>query len=210
MPERYERDGFCDVDQLLDPDELAQMRAVVEDSFSATPDATTCSITADDMSLRGIVLRAGAEAERLLGDDVRPTFVKLHRITFGLEHGRGWHQALAYHHLPFTPHAVDVRLDDVEVLVMLDDCTDLETCTWFAPGYHVSPLMEHRRRSDGAFELVDPMRQIVMSETVPLRLRAGDAVAYTLGTPHTCWASKEGAPVRAVRIGFQTPRGTDQ
>jgi hypothetical protein len=214
--ERYERDGFVPIPAALDPCTVDILRAECAERVS-TARAAVASGTRYSLAIPGPVDgRAAAPAvdallgiaKGLLEADVEPSFVLWHAVTAQLCDGRGWHQAMAYHHLPYSPNAVSVPLDEMEFIVMLDDATTDHTAPWFAPGYHVSPMLEHRklRTAQMGFELVDPERQLVLDETVMMPMRAGDAVGYTLGTPHACVCSSETdlpTEVLSLRIGFR-------
>ncbi|MEZ5215819.1 MAG: phytanoyl-CoA dioxygenase family protein [Ilumatobacteraceae bacterium] len=212
MVDRYERDGYEIVPEVLLSEEVAVLRPWCERCSGRPADAGrgmwTRDVALSDPMLADLLGRARTLAERFLGEEAVASFAKVHSVSVGHDFGRGWHQALAYQSLPFSPTAINVRLDDLELLVLLDDLTDEDHGLWFAPGYHVAPLMEHRRRADdGGYELVDPDRQIRLDEAQHLPLRAGDGVVYTLGTPHSCWSTPEPeVPVRAIRLGFRTAR----
>lgn len=211
--DRYERDGFVRVADRLAPAQVDELR---ERCLRATDVARTAastdrySLAVPDESPRDVAPLIDAfhhVAADLLEADVESTFVLWHAVTARLSDGRGWHQALAYYNLPYSPNGVSVPLDELEFIVMLDDATAEEMAPMFAPGHHVAPMLEHRRALDAqmGFELVDPGRQLVLDEAVLVPLSAGDAVAYTLGTPHACVCAGEAdrSEVLFVRLGFR-------
>jgi hypothetical protein len=209
--DRYERDGFEVVASLCTPDEVAGLRAVCDQLLAdhrpaGTDDPYALAVLHEpaEPELLALVERARAVAEFLLTGEVDPTFVLLHAVTETADRGRGWHQALAYNRLPYSPRGTSVPLDEIEVLVVLEEVTAAEMALMFAPGYHVLPMLEHRRVPSHAytFELVDPTRQLLLHEAVPVPLHPGDAVAYTLGTPHSCIYARD-AEVQFLRVGFR-------
>ena len=209
--DRYERDGFEVVPSLCTPDEVTGLRGVCDrlladhrPAGADGPYALAVLHEPVESELIELVARARPVAEFLLTGEVDLTFVLLHGVTETADGGRGWHQALAYNRLPYSPRGTSVPLDEIELLVVLEDVTAAEMALMFAPGYHVLPMLEHRRVPGHAysFELVDPSRQLLLHEVVPVPLHPGDAVAYTLGTPHSCIYAR-GAEVQFLRIGFR-------
>jgi len=214
--ERYERDGFSVVEALVGPalvdrlrDVCAEMTAPLRDRAGDERYSITMPGSLAEPAVADLVATVAASAVDLLGGQVEPTFVLMHAVTCTLADGRGWHQALVYHRLPYSPDGTSVPLDEIEYLIMLDDAYDDDMAAWFAPGYHVAPMLEHRRHEIGGhsgFELIEPQRQLVLPETVKVPLRSGDAVGYTLGTPHACICARDETPRREVlfmRLGFR-------
>lgn len=214
--DRYERDGFEVVGRVCPPDTLHELRGeclrTLRGARAALPPGTPYDLAVLDddpgPATRALVERLRPAAERLLLGPVDPTFVLMHATTTTPERGRGWHQALAYHRLPYSPCGSSVPLDEVEVLVTLEPVQDPARALLFVPGYHVLPMLEHRRVAEPTtqFELVDPSRQLVLDDAVAVPLDAGEAVAYTVGTPHSCIYAPAGAEhheVLFLRVGFR-------
>lgn len=201
--EAFRRDGFAIVDELVDGDDLASLRAAYDDLIveagRAAGDRLLGGVTrqvmrpsddhpvfADNAALR----RAIVLAEHLVGQPVHLQFDMLIYKPAGHPHETPWHQDASYNDQPFSPPGTEIADGRLQFWIALDD-VDAETgCMHFVAGHHRRPLLAHRVAGGEPDDpgrllaLVDPAEQLDLSTVVAAPLAAGGCTIHAYGTPH--------------------------
>jgi ectoine hydroxylase-related dioxygenase (phytanoyl-CoA dioxygenase family) len=99
-----------------------------------------------------------------------------------------WHQDCGYQDVRPTPMTIWVALDDVD---------ERNGCIWVVPGSHRAGLLPHLQKP-GSWHLEAP----APDQGVPMRLRAGEAVAFTGYTLHRSLENRSDAPRRAFFMEY--------
>jgi hypothetical protein len=200
--EAFRRDGYGSVTELARPGTIAALREaydrVIDSDFGGHRKLGGITrqvmqpCLADPVFDDNEALDNGmAIARELLGTaDVSRTFDMLIYKPPGHPHPTPWHQDAAYGGRPFAPEGTGIVNNTVQFWVALDDADEENGCMHFVPARHTGRLLEHRVASGDPddvsrlLELTDPSRDLDLSTTVAVPLRAGGSTFHTGGTPH--------------------------
>lgn len=215
--ERFDRDGFVAVHDLLAADEVAWYRDVYERFLSGAIDvgrrrsdlgAGTERRQAGSENITQILWpsesmppllesvayqRALAVAREILGDDAVFDFDMLIDKAPGTKTPTPWHQDCAYW----------IDLPDrraASCWIALDDATVDNGCLWFVPGSHRQAMRPHRPagRGGGALEC-----DASEAEGTPVPLAAGSCTFHHGGTLHYSRGNSTTARRRALIVNFR-------
>lgn len=200
--EAYRRDGFGHVDELIDADALADLRAAYDRVLEADPDdgALLGGVTrqvmfpsAFDAAFRdNPAIDAAFEVARsILGtEDVGVLFDMLIAKPPGHPHETPWHQDQSYVAMPVAPAGLPMYGLTLQFWVAMDDADEENGCMHFLAGHHREPMLEHRvvpgstTDSTRLLEIVGPEEQLDLGQAVPVPLAAGGCTFHNEGTPH--------------------------
>ncbi len=210
----YQRDGFAFLGSILNPDDIAALRAE-EQRFRAAPlrndqDAAGArTLFRSQVCAYSPVVRALATNGRhlsavttLIGPDVALYYTQFVTKLPDADVTRGefpWHQDLGY-------VAILPLLKALTVWVALDDVDEVNGCVWVQPGSHLNGLLPHRPASADSWHLTVP----VSGDGVPARLKAGEAVAFTGLTLHRSKANASAAPRRGFFFEYVPVEAVEQ
>lgn len=110
-----------------------------------------------------------------------------------------WHQDLGY-------VAILPMLRTVTVWVALDDVDETNGCVWVQPGSHHGGLLSHQQAHADTWHLTVP----VTGDGIPVRLKAGEAVAFTGLTLHRSKSNASNAPRRGFFMEYVPAEATEQ
>jgi phytanoyl-CoA hydroxylase len=187
----FDEQGYCLVDGVLAPDEVAALRRVTDRVVASASGLTAEDAVFDleeshtpnaprvrrikkphdvDPLYRAVARHPGIVAllNRVIGPDVR-----LHHSKVNMKSPRygaplEWHQDWA-----FIPHS---NMSMAIAALMLDDVEPDNGPVLFIPGSHRGPLMDHHR--DGFFVgAIDPT-EIALERAVPMIARAGSMTLH--------------------------------
>jgi ectoine hydroxylase-related dioxygenase (phytanoyl-CoA dioxygenase family) len=209
----YDRDGFILVEDVLSPDLLGRVGAVV-DGFVARAKGLTApnevydledTHTPDEPRVRRLkdpvnrdpifweVIRTPSVIEplmQLIGPDIRLFGSKLNMKAAGYGAAVEWHQDWA-----FYPHTND---DLLAIGIMLDDVTLENGPLMVVPGSHKGPIYDHH--SDGYFvgAIAAPDQKAELSAAVPITGRAGSMSVHHVRALHGSSLNLSGKPRRLL------------
>jgi phytanoyl-CoA hydroxylase len=214
--DRFERDGYLVVEDLLQPDELDWYREVYDRLLSGEIDAgprrgdlgvgagrgeaTVESITqimwpsdlVEGLGQSVAYERALAVAREILGQDVVFDFDMLIDKAPGTATPTPWHQDCAYWlDLPDRRAA--------SCWIALDEATVDNGCMWFVPGSHLGPLMPHRPAGPRAALECDPPA----SGAVAVPLAPGSCTFHAGATLHHTRGNATAGHRRALIVNFR-------
>lgn len=204
--ERFDRDGFIAIEQLAEPQALAELAQVYDDILERRLD---CGLTDELLGrvTRQIMFpdryhpifsenqayRRGKDvAAILLGiEEPVPVFQMLIYKEPGQLATTPWHQDYSYTQMPFAAAGSRIPYDEVlQFWVPLDDVDEENGCMHFVPGVHKMPLFAHYVAggeddySQRLLAIREPERTLDLSTAVACPLRAGGATVHNYGTPH--------------------------
>jgi phytanoyl-CoA hydroxylase len=217
---QYEDEGYLVFPELLDPAELATLRAalaeVLREADGLTESNDKFSVVRSDDGARHVVRRifnpiAHHQAfydlvlnpkivdvvENLLGPDIQLHHTKLNLKPPSKDARFEWHQDY-----PFFPHT---NFDLLAVMIMLDDSTEENGCLKIIPGSHTWGPRNHLFARDGAFSsqledrsvLEDPSRW----KTVPVP--AGGMELHHCNMLHSSGPNRGTQPRSAIVIQYR-------
>ena len=202
----YQRDGFVLLGKLIDDDQLAGFHR--EEAWlrgrltpvNGGPETGNITIFRSQVlpyapSTRTLALggRHIDAMSQLIGPDVTCWYSQfVTKLPDGAS-GRSefpWHQDNGYARVePGT---------NVTVWVALDDVDERNGCVWVVPGSHRNGLLPHAKPSAESWHLTVP----VEGQGVPVRLRAGEAVAFSALTLHRSLLNRTDAARRAFFLEY--------
>jgi phytanoyl-CoA hydroxylase len=211
--ERYRRDGYLAVEDVLDADLTEELRRATatlvaragaarrSDSvfdFATTADGPRLrrirSPERQDPSFaRALVLDAVLDCvEDLIGGDIRFWSSKLNLKYAGGGQAVEWHQDWA-----FGPATND---DVLTVGIALDDSTLENGCLLVLPGSHRGPVLDHWR--DGRFAGAVGGASFDAARAVPLELRRGGISVHHVRTLHASAPNRSGSDRRLLLYSY--------
>lgn len=209
----YQRDGFAFLGSILDAKELTAMRSeearfrrLPVRGFIDNPDART--LFRSQVCAYSSIVRALATGGRhldavtaIVGPDVALYYTQFVTKLHDADLRRGefpWHQDLGY-------VAIEPMLRTVTVWVALDDVDESNGCVWVQPGSHHGGLQSHQKVHAETWHLTVP----VSGNGIPVRLKAGEAVAFTGLTLHRSLANSANAPRRGFFMEYVPAEATE-
>lgn len=218
LAERFERDGYVVIDDLLSSEEVAQYRAIYDRFLSGEIDAgdkrsdlgagsepttATENITqimwpsALHPEIRRLPLhdRALAIARRLIGDDAELDFDMLIDKAPDSATPTPWHQDAGYW--------IDLPDDRAaSIWVSLDSATLDSGCMWYVAGSHRGPVRPHRPAGNGGGAIVCDGSEDEPGAT-PVPLVPGAAAAHAGRTLHYSRGNTTDGHRRAYILNFR-------
>jgi hypothetical protein len=215
--ERFGRDGFLVVEDLLRPTEIDWYRAIYERFLSGAIDVGR---RRGDLGAGGDTARSGVEnitqilwpsdslpelrtspayeralaiARELLGDDLAFDFDMLIDKAPGTATPTPWHQDCAYW----------IDLPDrraASCWIALDEATVDNGCLWFVPGSHRRPMRPHRPAGMGGGALECDG---VEAEGAPVPIAAGSCTFHHGATMHYSRGNSTSRRRRALIVNFR-------
>jgi len=203
--ERYRKDGYLVINDLIDASEIAQLSKAVEMNAD-----TRCYREAEGtIHLLGITERHPAFLalarhpriltilEELIGPDIVLNHSKL--AAKPLQAGQGefpWHQDGAYY-----PHT---NADVPSVMVMLDDSTPDNGCMYMVRGSHRLGYLNHED-AEGYFSGMcqDRVWERVPEDVVAITPRAGGISIHSPFMLHYSPVNHSGAPRRGLTFAYR-------
>ncbi|MEO1658943.1 MAG: phytanoyl-CoA dioxygenase family protein [Pseudomonadota bacterium] len=202
----FATNGFAVAEDLLEPEELDELRAAYDDLLSGAAgddslDRSLGGLTRQIMqpqlsnplfSDHPVIDRARAIASHLVGIDNPPMLYAMLIYKPPLHpHETPWHQDMAYAGRPFTPAGAQLPNDAIaQFWLALDDVDRDMGCMEFIPGVQDQPMPEHFVSSGDPDDegrllaIVNPDRDLDLKSAVPCPLRAGSATVHGYATPH--------------------------
>lgn len=198
----WERDGFLVFDELVDGQDLADLRDAYDellavealDELNRMLGGITRQIMMPSMLHSGFESNAALDAaaemiEPIVGETVK-VFDMLIFKPPGHPHETPWHQDVAYGGMPAAPAGTTIRSTMMQFWVALDDVDTENGCMHFVPGVHKQPSLPHVVAAgdpDDSARLLaidDPESDLPLGTGVSAPLRAGGATVHGYGTPH--------------------------
>ncbi len=217
---QYEDEGYLVFPELLDPAELATLRAalaeVLREADGLTESNDKFSVVRSDDGARHVVRRifnpiAHHQAfhdlvfnpkivdvvENLLGPDIQLHHTKLNLKPPSKDARFEWHQDY-----PFFPHT---NFDLLAVMIMLDDSTEENGCLKIIPGSHTWGPRNHLFARDGAFSSQLEDRSVLEDssrwKTVPVP--AGGMELHHCNMLHSSGPNRGTQPRSAIVIQYR-------
>lgn len=208
----FDEQGFCVVEDALDPTELRDVvaaidpwEAKVEQALASLPEKKMFIARAGEITftthlvLRSERLREFARgplfqdlAHDLIGPDVRLYWDQAVYKKPGTKDDFPWHQDNGYTFV--EPQAY------LTVWIALTDATRENGCPWIVPGLHRRGTLAHWMTPFG-WRCLE-----AAPDAVPCELRAGSAVAFSSLTPHATGPNRTDAARKAYIVQF-APEG---
>lgn len=214
----FRENGFCIVENLLSPEELANYIATYDKFLDGTIDCgdkrsdlgagadRSNKGTAENITqimwpsalvpvLREAVYHRRAEQvlRGLLGDDLELDFDMLIDKAPRSDTATPWHQDCAYW----------IDLPDrraASIWLALDEATLDNGCMWYVPGSHLGPTRPHRAAGSGGGALVCDADE---SEGIPVPLKPGSAVIHAGATLHYARGNSTNGHRRAFILNYR-------
>jgi len=197
--EFYRKNGYLVVEDVLGPEELETVHAIVDDFVEKSRHITEQSghfdlepgHTPDHPKVRRLSTPVGYHpffdnlmrddrilglVAPLIGEAIREQGNKLNMKPGEVGSAVEWHQDFAHY-----PHTND---DLCAVGIALDDATVENGCMMVVPGSHLGPILDHHQ--DGTFiGAISPARDgLDLSAAVPLEMKAGSLSIHHTRTLH--------------------------
>jgi hypothetical protein len=201
LQQTLERDGYAVV-QLLEPDEVASLRAEYEALGPAPGDPHQACHSSFHSYDRTYKERVDATVRTALGPHLERVFDRQRLLPCnfimkwpGANGGFGLHQD--------TTLVDETQFRSVEVWVALEDTNELNGQLWMVPGSHQwLPTLRGIHAFDFPFRNV--VDRIVKRHSRPVPVKAGEAVVFNHATVHFSYPNKSDTP-RLVAIADLIP-----
>lgn len=212
--ERYERDGFLVIEEVLTAAECAELDRATDDVLAEvraeatgagkSPDEVLAAGVYVGLSLKSEAFRRLAREPRLLdpleslwGPDIGFLSDKIVFKSHEVEFGSPWHQDWAYWQ----------GSHKISIWIPLADATPENGCLMLVPGSH-RQVFEHDQIKDagtkGGFgNRLDLVSLGLPHEPVTVPLKAGSAVLFHDLTLHASLPNTSGEPRRAVIVTYR-------
>ncbi len=221
LQQRFLRDGYFTVPQLIPDADVAHLRALYDAVLErridcAEDDRMLGNLTRQIMNPSrqhagfrdNAALQAarGIAAEALSCPDPVPVFSMLiykppmHAAT------TPWHQDQSYLHMPFTRPGTPIAARFLQFWLALDDVDETTGCMHFLPGHSLDCVLPHEVAGGAPDDqgrllgIVDVESTLPLHNAVACPLAAGGCTAHGPGTPHFTSANQSATRHRRAYI----------